>query len=306
MKDTFNALWDSISDSLESFIGFFSKSLFEIGESDVSLGTILYFIFAFFLLSFISKKAKRLVVDRILINMQIEKGVRATIGAVIRFIIIAVGSVIIIQTAGIDLSSLGLIAGALGVGIGFGLQNITDNFISGIIILFEKPIKVGDRIEVGDVQGDVMNISFRATEVRTNDNITVIVPNSEFISSRVINWSHNDRNIRFRIPVGVSYKEDPDKVRKILLEVAKANPHVLKKPVSEVFFHEYGDNSINFMLGVWTSTHTDKPPVLKSELYFEIFRRFKEEGVEIPFPQRDIHIIPRLNDESKDVELPQK
>ena len=181
-------------------------------------------------------------------------------------------------------------AGALGVGIGFGLQNITDNFISGIIILFEKPIKVGDRIEVGEVQGDVISISFRATTVLTNDNISIIVPNSEFISSKVINWSHNDRNIRFRIPVGVSYNEDPEKIKKILLSVANINDHVLKNPGPVVLFDEYGDSSLNFSLAVWTATHSDKPRILKSELYFEIFKRFKEEGVEIPFPQRDIHI----------------
>ena len=123
--------------------------------------------------------------------------------------IIIIGSIVIIQSAGIDLSALSLLAGALGVGIGFGLQNITNNLVSGIIILFENPIKVGDRIEVGDISGDVVNISVRATTILTNDNISIIVPNSEFISNTVINWSHNDRNIRFNVPVGVSYNEDP-------------------------------------------------------------------------------------------------
>ncbi|MFT6867353.1 MAG: small-conductance mechanosensitive channel [Cyclobacteriaceae bacterium] len=291
MKEILGNYWDDITGSIESFFSVFSKPLFNLGESSISLATIIYFFSAFIILSYLSKRVRRIIVERVLTKTQMEQGVRASIGSVIRFLILIIGSVIIIQSAGIDLSALSLIAGALGVGIGFGLQNITDNFISGIVILFEKPIKVGDRIEVGDVQGDVMNISFRATEVRTNDNIIVIVPNSEFISSRVINWSHNDRNIRFRIPVGVSYKEDPDKVKRILLEIADANPHVLKDPPPYIFFDEYADSSINFKLAVWTTTHTDKPPVLKSELYFEIFRRFKEEGVEIPFPQRDIHII---------------
>ena len=134
------------------------------------------------------------------------------------------------------LSTLTILAGALGVGIGFGLQNITNNFISGIIILFERPIKVGDRIQVGDLFGDVVNISMRSTMVVTNDNIAVIVPNSEFISSRVINWSYSDRNVRFNIPVGVSYKEDPEKVKQILLEVAEQDKGVLKSPKPEVLF----------------------------------------------------------------------
>ncbi len=304
MKETLGNYWDDITQSIESFFEVFSKPLFNLGEGSISLATIIYFLSAFIVLSYVSKRVRRLIVERVLNKTQMEQGVRASIGTVIRFVILAIGTVIIIQSAGIDLSALSLIAGALGVGIGFGLQNITDNFISGIIILFEKPIKVGDRIEVGDVHGDVMNISFRATEVRTNDNIIVIVPNSEFISSRVINWSHNDRNIRFRIPVGVSYKEDPEKVKKILLEVAESNPHILKNPPPYVFFDEYADSSINFKLAVWTTTHTDKPPVLKSELYFEIFRRFKEEGIEIPFPQRDIHIInPKSTDLSSELKL---
>ncbi len=264
--------------------------LFTIGQSDISVGTIVYFILAFFLLSIISSRIRKILVDRILVRANFDIGVRASIGNITRFTILLIGTVVIIQSAGIDLSALSLLAGALGVGIGFGLQNITDNFISGLIILFEKPIKVGDRIEVGDINGDVLSISVRATTVLTNDNISIIVPNSEFISKQVINWSHNDRNIRFRIPVGVSYNEDPEKVKRILLEVARANENVLLEPAPIVLFDEFGDSSLNFTLAVWTGTFTNRPRILKSDLYFEIFKRFREEGIEIPFPQRDIHV----------------
>lgn len=217
-------------------------------------------------------------------------GTRQSVGTIIRYVLLIAGFILIIQNVGIDLSALGILAGALGVGIGFGLQNITNNFISGLIILFERPIKVGDRIEVGDVNGDVIKISSRSTMILTNDNISIIVPNSQFIDSPVINWSHNDRNIRFNFPVGVSYKEDPQKVKAILMEVAMKNEGVLKTPSPDVLFIEYGDNSINFKLRVWTSDYINKPQVLKSQLYYEIFRRFGEEGVEIPFPQRDLHL----------------
>lgn len=288
--EAFNEVWVQIKDLSINVYQLFTKSLFKLGENDVSLGTILYLIISFLILTFLAKRLKKLLIEQILVNTSMEPGARATVGTVTKFVFIVVGAVIIVQTAGIDLSALTLLAGALGVGIGFGLQNITDNFISGVIILFEKPIKVGDRIEVGDVQGNVTSISFRATQVLTNDNISIIVPNSEFISSRVINWSHNDRNIRFKIPVGVSYNEDPDKIKSILLEIADRNPHILKKPEPTVLFDEYADSSLNFFLAVWTTTHTDKPRILKSELYFEIFRKFKEHQVEIPFPQRDIHI----------------
>ncbi|GAB4250344.1 MAG: mechanosensitive ion channel [Ekhidna sp.] len=282
--------WDGILSFLTKVGELFTTNLFKLGESQISLGTILYFIVAFIILTFVSKRFKIFLVDNVLQKANFEKGARNSIGLISRVLFMFIGSIVIIQSAGIDMSSLSLLAGALGVGIGFGLQNITDNFISGIIILFEKPIKVGDRIVVGETEGDVINISVRATTILTNENVSIIVPNSEFISSRVINWSHNDRNIRFDIPVGVSYHEDPAEVRKVLMEVASKNEHVLKTPQPFVFFDEFADSSLNFTLAVWTSTHTDKPRRLKTELYFEIFERFKEKGIEIPFPQRDVHI----------------
>jgi len=171
------------------------------------------------------------------------------------------------------------------------LQNITNNFVSGIIILFERPIKVGDRIELEDIEGDVIKISLRSTTIVTNDNISVIVPNSKFISSTIINWSHNDRNVRFNVPIGVSYGSDPEKVKSLLLEVAEGEKTVLKNPIPDVIFNEFGDSSLNFSLRVWTQKHITTPQVLKSKLYFQIFKVFKENGIEIPFPQRDVHLI---------------
>ena len=197
---------------------------------------------------------------------------------------------IIFQTSGVDFRALGLLVGALGVGIGFGLQNITNNFISGIIILFERPVKVGDRVETDNLEGNIVNISARATTIITNNNIAVIVPNSDLINKRVINWSHNNRDVRLNFPVSVSYKEDPEAIRTLLLEVIKENHGVLTTPEPYIRFDEFGDSSLNFNLLVWTSEYTDRPKILKSELYFAIFKKFKEKNVEIPFPQRDIHI----------------
>ena len=221
-------IWDKIIAFLSKVGELFTTNLFKLGDSNITLGTILYFIIGFIILNYIARRFKSLLVNQILVKANMDKGARNSIGLISRVMIMFIGSIFIIQSAGIDMSSLSLLAGALGVGIGFGLQNITDNFISGIIILFEKPIKVGDRIVVGDTEGDVINISVRATTILTNENVSIIVPNSEFISSRVINWSHNDRNIRFDIPVGVSYQEDPEQVRNVLLDVARENEHVLK------------------------------------------------------------------------------
>lgn len=250
---------------------------------------LLRVIFFLTLLVFLSGKLKSVFVKQILSRYSDDIGVSQSIGTIIQYIAILIGGLIIVQST-INLGSLNVLAGALGVGIGFGLQNIANNFISGLIILFERPIKVGDRIEVGNINGDIVKISSRATTVNTNDNISIIIPNAEFISKQVINWSHNDRSIRFHIPVGVSYNEDPAKIKSILLDVANQHPDVLKKPAPDVLFVEYADSSLNFDLMVWTSTYINRPTILKSQLYYLIFEKFKEHKVEIPFPQRDIHI----------------
>ncbi len=275
---------------------FFDVHLFTIGDTSVTLWTLIYFALLTFLLFFITAKLKKWLVYKVLANSKIELGVRVAVGTIFRYLVLVLGLIVVMQTVGINLSTLTILAGALGVGIGFGLQNITNNFVSGIIILFERPIKVGDRIQVGDVYGDVVSISMRSTTVVTNDNISVIVPNSEFISSTVVNWSHTDRNVRFNIPVGVAYKEDPEKVKRILLEVADKEDGVLKNPNPDVLFEEFGDSSINFNLRIWTNNYITTPGILKSRLYFEIFKKFREQNIEIPFPQRDLHI---KNNESK-------
>lgn len=267
-----------------------SQPIISIGESKLTVALVLTLVISFTVLFIGSEWIRRFLVRKILVKRDMALGTRESIGTIVKYILIIAGIFSILQTNGIDLSAFGVLAGAIGVGIGFGLQNITNNFISGLIILFEQPIKVGDRIEVGDVNGDVVKISSRSTTVITNDNISIIVPNSKFIDTEVINWSHNEYRIRFNFPVGVSYKEDPQHVRKILIEIADAHEGVLKIPAPDVLLDSYGDNSINFNLRVWTSSYVNKPRVLRSELYYEVFRRFGAEKIEIPFPQRDIHL----------------
>ena len=281
---------EDIKNIFNQVVELLNNPLITLGGIDITAWRIIYFVLLLFLLIFLSKRIKNWLVHKVLAKSSLDLGTRTAIGTITRYSIILIGLMIILQTVGIDLSTITVLAGALGVGIGFGLQNITNNFVSGIIILFERPIKVDDRIEVGNITGDVVRISMRATTIVTNDNISVIVPNSEFISSKVINWSHNDRNVRFNIPVGVSYNEDPQKVKELLLSVANDNDAVLKEPLPDVIFSEFGDSSLNFVLRVWTSTLIQAPKVLKSQLYFEIFKRFREAGIQIPFPQRDLHI----------------
>jgi len=289
-----NGLWNFKKEKIGEFFALINDilniKLFSIGDSSLTIGLLITLAISIAVLLFLSEWVKKLLVNRVLKRYRIEKGTRQSVGTIIKYVIVIAGLFSILQTNGIDLSAFGILAGALGVGIGFGLQNITNNFISGLIILFEQPIKIGDRIEVGDISGDVIKISARSTTVVTNDNISVIIPNSKFIDDQVINWSHNENKVRFNFPVGVSYKEDPEKVKAILLQVAKDNPNVLDTPQPDVLFDEFDDSSLNFYLRVWTSEYVNKPKVLKSQLYFEIFKRFSQEGVEIPFPQRDIHI----------------
>ncbi len=279
----------AVNDILNSIKHFLDIPI-DIGSMHVTLWSIIYISVLTFLLFYFTAKLKKYIIYNLLSHSKTDIGVRIAVGTILRYLVLVIGFIVVMQTVGIDLSALTILAGALGVGIGFGLQNITNNFVSGIIILFERPIKVGDRIEIDDVYGDVVNISMRSTTVVTNDNIAIIVPNSDFISSKVINWSYTDRNVRFNIPVGVSYNEDPDTIKKLLLDVARQNENILKRPEPDVLFSEFADSSLNFNLRVWTHEYINKPQILKSQLYFDIFKKFKDHNVEIPFPQRDLHI----------------
>ncbi len=279
-----------MSEFFAPIVSFLRKPLISFGGSSITIMVLVYLTIISMLLVYVTAKIKNLIIYRLLSRSLVDIGVRVAVASIIRYIILVIGFIVILQTAGINFSSVTLLFGALGVGIGFGLQNITNNFVSGLIILIERPIKVGDRVEVGGIAGDVINISMRATTIITNDNISIIVPNSEFVSSTVINWSHTDRSVRFNFDIGVSYREDPEKIKELLVQVADGNDGVLKDPKPDVLFKEFADSAMIFTLRVWTRTFTDRPGVLKSRLYYEIHAMFRREGVEIPYPQRDVHI----------------
>ena len=200
-----------------------------------------------------------------------------------------VGLLLALQTLHVDLTGVAVVAGLLGVGIGFGLQSIVSNFISGLILLIERPIAVGDRVAVGDVDGFVRAINMRATEIVTVDNISVIVPNSEFVSGRVVNWSHGDPKLRLRIPIPVSYGSDVEHASDILLDVARRQPDVLAEPPAEVRFVRFAESSLDLELLVWIAEPRHKERV-GSALHYAIRAAFLGEGIEIPFPQRDLHL----------------
>ncbi len=269
---------------------FLSTPLVKTGSLQLSLRTILYLIILSVLLIYISRKLTTLLADRVLAKRNIDIGVRQSTATILRYLMIVAGFIIIFQTAGIDLTALNVMAGAVGIGVGFGLQNIANNFISGLIILFERPIKIGDRIEVGNVEGDVVHIKARSTTVVTNDNIAIIIPNSSFITQNVVNWSHTGDNVRFKIRVSVSFDSDVRLVEKLLLEVAAENPDVLKTPAPGLRFLEFGDSGLLFELRVWSSSLVHRKGLLISNVNFKILEKFRAHGVEVPYPQRDIHI----------------
>lgn len=278
---------DSVFRQVQEFLRY---PIFSLGSTAFTLWTLAYLVVLLVLLVTLSNRIKSWIADRLLASRGMDLGVRLAVGSLVRYAVLTVGFMIILQSAGVDLSTLTVFAGAVGIGLGFGLQSVVGNFISGLIILFERPIKVGDRIEVGGVAGDVINISARATTILTNDNIAIIVPNSSFISEQVTNWSYTDRDVRFGVPVGVAYGSDPEQVRDVLMEAAAAHPGVLRTPKADVMLSEFGDSSLNFELRVWTREYATRPGVLRSELNYMIVKLFREHGIEIPFPQRDLHI----------------
>jgi small-conductance mechanosensitive channel len=263
--------------------------LFRLNNTSVTPSSLLMFalvVFAFFIFSRILNRG---ILRRVLRRLHIEEGIQYTMVRVSHYVTMIIGAIVAFQFVGINLSGLAVIFGLLSVGIGFGLQNVTSNFVAGLILLFERPIEIGDRITVGDTEGDVIAIRMRATTILSVQNISIIVPNSEFVASRVINWSHGDPKIRLDIPVGVSYESDVDKVFDAFLEVAKEHPKILRTPAPDVLFDSFGDSAWNMRLRVWIA-HPKEHYLIRSELNKAIVHKFRDYGIEIPFPQRDLHV----------------
>ena len=281
MNETLQAIWDFI---VKAWI----TELF--GPDTVTIGGILLLVFLFASVIIVERILQRLLIRRFLSKTRFQPSLQYGLSRILGYTLIAIGFYVAFQAVGFDLSSLAIVAASLGVGVGFGLQNIINNFVSGIIILAERPISIGDRIEVAGVAGRVTKIQLRSTTVVTNDNITMIVPNADFISNTVTNWSHGDPKVRIRVPVGVAYGSDLKLLQQLLLEAAGEHPKALRDPSPVVLFNEFGDNSLNFELGVWTQEMTAAPIHFTSEMNFIIEQKLRENDIEIPFPQRDLHV----------------
>jgi small-conductance mechanosensitive channel len=238
----------------------------------------------------ISSRTKRFLFNRFLVESGLDRSLQYAIAQIVSNLVLVIGIFIVLENTGIHLGALTVFAGAVGVGVGFGLQNIASNFISGLVILAERPIAIGDRVEVSGIVGQVQQIRARSTVIVTNDNISTIVPNTKFIDSPVTNWTYGDRRVRFRIPIGVAYGSDVEKVSQLLIAAGAENPHTLQEPGPSVFFEGFGESALNFELVVWSSDMSHRPRRYRSDLNFAIERKLREAGIEIPFPQRDLHI----------------
>jgi small-conductance mechanosensitive channel len=287
--------WHALSkvsdDTFEHMAGaIFNATFFKIGHVPVTPLFIIKVVVYVVLLALAAHLGRKILHDRILKKTSLEVGLQYALAAGTGYAIFIIGATIGLQSLGIDLSSVAFLGGAVGLGIGVGLQAVVNNFVSGLILLMERPIKVGDRVEIQNLTGDVVQIAARSTWVRTNDNVVIIVPNSEFTTQRVTNWTANDRCVRISLQVGTSYDSDPEEIRRLLLQVASEHPDVLPDPAPDVIFTEFGDSTLDFNLRVWTTHHVRTPQILRSDLYFAIFKLFKQKGIELPFPQRDLHV----------------
>ncbi len=266
-----------------------TSPILTLGQSQYSVIYLLVLIVLLLGLMILAGAATNLLRTRILQFTGIDRGAQEAVAVITKYTIIIVGAIVLLQVWGLDLSSLTILASALGVGIGFGFQDIAKNFGSGVILLFERPIQVGDFVEVGDIEGTVERIGGRSTLLRTLDQISIIVPNSRFLEDKVINWSYKNPVSRLRIPVGVAYGSNISAVKKALLEAVHEQSGILLIPTPTILFIGFGDSSLNFVLLVWTAKPSEQY-LIKSNLYFRIEELFRKHHIQIPFPQRDLHI----------------
>jgi small-conductance mechanosensitive channel len=281
----------------EWLIGALTK-VWAIGTFSLSIGDVLLFFVTIWISLLIARLIRFFLEEDVLSRMTLPRGVPGAVSAIVKYIIVGFGVVVAFTAAGLDLDKFSILIGALGVGIGFGLQDLVNNFISGLILIFERPIQVGDAVQVDTLSGRVGQIGIRSSIIKTWQGAEVIVPNGQLISNKLTNWTMSDQLRRLDLKVGVKYGSDVEKVMEVLLGCAKEHKYILVSPTSYVLFTEFADSYLEFELRCWTSNYGAWLDT-RSELNVAIDKAFKREGIEIPFPQRDLHIV---SDFTKDKE----
>jgi len=276
-------------DSLPAAIKGLLELGFTLGSQRISIGLVIIsagILYGSFLASWMVQK---LLIDEVLARRRVEPGVRVSIARLVHYVLIFIGFLLALLALGFEFTKLTIILSALGIGIGFGLQSIVNNLVSGLILLFERPVRVGDFIEVGTNWAEIKKIGLRATTVQTFDQADVIIPNADLVSTQVVNWTLSNRLVRLIIPVGVAYGSDVSLVMETLMASARENSKITETPPPQVLFLNFGESSLDFELRVWV-LDAENRLVVSSELHQEIDRRFREAKIEISFPQRDLHL----------------
>jgi small-conductance mechanosensitive channel len=297
--------WNVPHSDIKVLSSYFTEG-FSFGAINIVPSKIIAGILAFFLLLTLAKWLRNQLAERWLKKTRLDIGARESIVSLTSYAIIGIAMVIALSMAGFDFQNIAIIAGALSVGIGFGLQNIVNNFISGLILLFERPVKPGDWVVVGSTEGHVKKISIRYTLIETWDRADVMVPNSELISTQVTNWMLRDSLGRVIVPVGVAYGSDVQKVKEILLKVATQHPLVLlhdrRVSTPQVMFMGFGESSLDFEVRCFIRD-VDNRLSVRSDLLFAIDDEFRKADIEIPFPQRVVHMRNKDKDQDKEKDI---
>ena len=281
-----------VSDDIANFISRLLSTEYKLGSTSFTIGRILLLFFIIWLSTVISRLIRVILEEDILLRMPLKKGVPRMIAILTHYTLVTIGIFLAVSAAGMSFNELTIIIGAFSVGIGFGLQNIFNNLVSGMILLIERPIQIGDVVEVGPLLGQVKSMGIRSSNLRTFDGAEVIVPNGNLISNEVINWTLSDKRKRIEIISGVAYGSDTHKVQELFYRILEEHPDVMKDPKPSVFFNNMSDSSLDFRLLFWTEDF-DNWVRIRSEVMFRIYDVLNEEGIEIPFPQRDVHIKTR-------------
>jgi potassium efflux system protein len=296
--------WYTWNDVLPAMEKLGTTVLYTIQDQDITLGAAVTALVVVILTVIVARNVPGLLEIVILRRLPLDRGVRFAIITVCRYILVIVGIVWAFSEIGIGWGKVQWLIAAMTVGLGFGLQEIFANFVSGLILLFEQPIRVDDVVTVGDVTGKVTMIHIRATTIRKWDQRELIVPNKEFITGRLINWTLSDNTLRRDFPVGIAYGSDIRKAERLLYEIAQADPRVLKDPPPTVLFKGFGDSSLDFELRVCYSGIDNNLPIWH-DINFAIDDAFRQAGIEIAFPQRDVHIRSTSHEMPIDITKPQ-
>jgi small-conductance mechanosensitive channel len=284
-------VYDTLKEATQGFLALG----FDIGSHRVSVSVVIAsaaVLYGSFLASWI---IRTLLMDAMLVRRRLERGVRHSISRLAHYVLVFIGFLWAISILGVEITKLTIMLSALGVGIGFGLQGVVNNFVSGLILLFERPVRVGDTVEIGGIWSEIRKIGLRSTVVRTFDQADLIIPNADLINNQVTNWTLTNRQARVIIPAGVAYGSDVSLVTETLLACAKENSKLSERHPPQVLFLRFGDSSLDFELRAWVQDVDERLQAM-SELHQEIDRRFREAGIEIAFPQQDLHV--RSVDES--------